>query len=148
MLFRPFDFQKWVTLGFCAFLANLGIGSGGGGRFRFDQSWFEQNRQWLIDHYELIVLGVMCFVIFVAIVSTLVMWLSSRGQFLFVAGVARDQAAVRAPWSEFREQGSSLFWFRVWFSFAIFLVVLAAIAPFVPPDAGPPRSDPLWFTDR
>jgi len=142
MLFRPFDFQKWITLGFCAFLANLGFGSGGGGgggnggfggpgggggNADSPEELIEQGKQWVIDHFEWIVLGVMCFVIFVAIVSTLVMWLSSRGQFLFVAGVARDRAEVREPWREFRELGNSLFWFRVWFSLAIFLVLLAAL---------------------
>lgn len=142
MLFRPFDFQKWITLGFCAFLANLGFGSGGGGgggngnfggaggrgaNADSPGELFEQGRQWVIDHFEVLFLGVICVVIAIAVISTLVMWLSSRGQFLFVAGVARDRAAVREPWREFREQGNSLFWFRVWFSLVIFLLLLAAL---------------------
>ncbi|MBX3412979.1 MAG: hypothetical protein KF708_09855 [Pirellulales bacterium] len=137
MLFRPFDVQKWVTLGFCSFLANLGLNSGGGGgnggfggQFRPAQKpdeAFESIKQWTIDHYELMVAVVLCIVVGFAIISTLIMWLSSRGQFLFLAGVARDRAAVREPWREFREQGNSLFWFNVWFGFALFLVVLAAL---------------------
>lgn len=35
ILFKPFNFAKWVTLGFCAWLASLG-GGGGGGNFNFN----------------------------------------------------------------------------------------------------------------
>ena len=31
MLFKPFDLSKWLTIGFCAWLAQLGHGGGGGG---------------------------------------------------------------------------------------------------------------------
>ena len=30
VLFRPFDFAKWITLGVCAWLVQLGDGGGGG----------------------------------------------------------------------------------------------------------------------
>ena len=35
ILFKPYNFAKWVTLGFCAWIAYLGE-SGGGGRFNFN----------------------------------------------------------------------------------------------------------------
>ena len=31
MLFQPFDFSKWIIIGFCAWLASLGESGGGGG---------------------------------------------------------------------------------------------------------------------
>ena len=31
ILFQPFDFGKWLRLGFCAFLMGLAEGGGGGG---------------------------------------------------------------------------------------------------------------------
>ena len=31
MLFKPFDLAKWITIGFCAWLAGLGESGGGGG---------------------------------------------------------------------------------------------------------------------
>src|ERR1017187_9545305 len=31
VLFKPFDFTKWIILGFCAWLAGLGESGGGGG---------------------------------------------------------------------------------------------------------------------
>ena len=33
MLFKPFDLTKWITIGFCAWLAGLGESGGGGGGF-------------------------------------------------------------------------------------------------------------------
>ena len=30
MLFKPFDLAKWITIGFCAWLAGLGESGGGG----------------------------------------------------------------------------------------------------------------------
>ncbi|HWB59674.1 MAG TPA: hypothetical protein VG733_09280, partial [Chthoniobacteraceae bacterium] len=40
VLFRPFDFGKWITIGFCAWLASLGGGGGGGGGFNFNSGGF------------------------------------------------------------------------------------------------------------
>ncbi len=33
MLFKPFNLTKWITIGFCAWLAGFGESGGGGGGF-------------------------------------------------------------------------------------------------------------------
>jgi hypothetical protein len=40
-------------------------------------------------------------------------WLSSRGSFLFLNGVATNQTEVAIPWNEFVREGNSLFRFRL-----------------------------------
>ena len=42
MLFKPFDLAKWVTIGFCAWLAGLGE-SGGGGGFNYNLNDHRRN---------------------------------------------------------------------------------------------------------
>jgi hypothetical protein len=54
---------------------------------------------------------------FLALVSialwVVLTWLSSRGSFLFLNGVATNQTEVASPWNEFVREGNSLFRFRL-----------------------------------
>ncbi len=43
----------------------------------------------------------------------LVLWLSSRGKFMFLHCVALDKAEVEVPWRKFAGAANSLFWFRL-----------------------------------
>jgi hypothetical protein len=66
-------------------------------------------------------------VIFVG-VWLLLLWLSSRGRFMFLYCVAQNKAEVTDPWHRFQGHASSLFAFRA----VVGLITLgAAIAPFV-----------------
>jgi hypothetical protein len=124
MLFQPFDIGKWFTVGFCAWLAYLGEKggnfnfnpySGSGGRPGPGQSPREvidqavhfvmQNLYWIIP------LAVALFLVSLAL-GMLLVWLSSRGKFMFLYCVALDRAEVKRPWSEFVREGNSLFWFQ------------------------------------
>jgi hypothetical protein len=136
ILFRPFDLGKWFVLGFCAFLAQLGEGGfnlnfhgggssprgggpGQGAREALQEAW-----HWIGDNlYWLLPLALAIVAVSVAI-GLLLAWLSSRGKFMFLAGVARNRAAVVAPWREFKTLGNSLFWFRLLFGFAALAVFL------------------------
>ena len=120
ILFEPMQARKWFVLGFCAFLANLGSG----GSYNFNGNpWNQSNRQggpdfrsaadWITGHLPLVIaLGVALFVLILAL-SILFLWLSSRGQFMFLDGVARNQADIVQPWTRFRDQGNRLFRFRL-----------------------------------
>lgn len=68
----------------------------------------------------------------------LILWLSSRGRFMFLHCVALDKAEVSEPWSKYGSEANSLFWFRVVLSLmGTFLilpvlgVIIAAIARMV-----------------
>lgn len=129
ILFTPFNLEKWISLGFCAWLAMLGQGGGGGisgNPFRglnqrnsqpqireTIQSWIPKaeayvstNVMWLVPLAAVLVVAAIA-------VWIVVLWLSSRGQFMFLDGVAKNRGAVSEPWKEFAVQGDSLFLFRM-----------------------------------
>jgi hypothetical protein len=128
MLFRPFDLSKWIIVGFCAWLA--GLGESGGTGLGFHQGFngqgnngapvAEQFRQ-MFDRVSLYVMANLNWIIplaaflFVAMLSIglLILWLNSRGKFMFLHCVALDRAEVEIPWTQYSAQGNSLFWFRL-----------------------------------
>lgn len=134
VLFRPFDPAKWFTIGFCAWLAYLGQAgtgtgysyhggpSGGGedlshavGRAR---DFVMHNLSWLLPlAATLLIVGL--------VVGILIVWLSSRGRFMFLHCVALDKAEISEPWKQFVREGNSLFWFRL----GIGLIGLVLVVP-------------------
>ncbi len=142
MLFAPFDLTKWLVVGFGCWLAYLtdgGLGGGGGGgpswtADRSDDSDAATLTAWewtdLQDQGCLLGCGALFafLVAFVLVLIPLLIWLSSRGHFVFLDNVIRNRAEVKEPWSRYAVQGNSLFFWRIGFLFAaIFLVLVAAI---------------------
>jgi hypothetical protein len=128
MLFKPFDLGKWFTIGFCAWLAMLGESGGGfsgnygGGNHTNSNSGnvgesfrhgFEQARDFTLDNLYWIVPAVVGLVIFLLALWLLILWLSSRGKFMFLHCVALDKAEVGEPWGKFSAEAGSLFKFRI-----------------------------------
>jgi len=136
MLFKPFDFAKWFTIGFCAWLAILG--QGGGFNFNFNPSFShgnsgdispEQVQDFILSHLPLIIgIGSSVFIVSIA-VGIVFLWLSSRGNFMFLSCVAQNKAEVKLPWHKYRQEGNSLFLFRLVVSVISFFVfiILAGI---------------------
>ncbi len=137
ILFRPFDLGKWFIIGFCAWLAYLSQGG-----FNFHgfpgQSRHGDYSPQHIEHFFLSAMPLIIILISIGIVVGLVLfivclWLSSRGQFMFLHCVAKNKAEVKVPWYRFREQGNSLFLFRlaagviVIFFLVLFGVVIALL---------------------
>jgi hypothetical protein len=118
MLFRPFDFGRWFAIGFSAWLANLG--QGGGFNFRIPADSFDSHRgpfhnvrDVCQENILLIVfIAVMVFVVVIA-VWVVLLWLSSRGRFMFLNCVARNTDKIKQPWRDFRKRANSLFLFRL-----------------------------------
>ena len=129
ILFRPFSWRKWFVLGFAAFLAQLGEGGAfnvNGNPFDHAQSVpdFSPVTSWMSAHLPLVIaLGAILFVLFMGLV-VLFLWLSSRGQFLFLDGVVRDQPGIVEPWARFRALADQLFRFRL----LLFLATVALLA--------------------
>jgi hypothetical protein len=123
ILFRPFNLGKWFTIGFCAWLAYLGSGGGGGPHFNIPSRPSEQRpeiaegintaKEYLMDNlFWIIPLIVIGAVIMIGI-GFLIAWLNSRGRFMFLHCVAENKSEVKVPWHKFRKHGNSLFLFRV-----------------------------------
>ena len=117
ILFRPFDLGKWFVIGFCAWLAYLGKGGGGGGpnfrgsgkldeAFHTAKEFVMANLHWIVPVAVTVTLvGIILWLVFT--------WLSSRGRFMFLHCVAENKAEVKAPWAKFRQHANSLFLFRI-----------------------------------
>jgi hypothetical protein len=140
ILFHPFDLVKWLTIGFCAWLATLGsrggrVGGGGGnfkhGNVQDFQHEIQHLKEDILNNLPIILSVGMVVVIVVLVISLVLMWLKSRGQFMFLDCVAQNKAEVVNPWKRYAAQGNSLFVFNIilWlaglFASAVFLVPLA-----------------------
>jgi hypothetical protein len=108
VLFEPFEMGKWFVIGFCAWLATL-TQIFGGGSFRHRGTSPAQAKAWILEHLPLIISiglgGIVICIVF--------LWLSSRGRFMFLHCVSENKAEVKVPWHKFRDQGNSLFGFRL-----------------------------------
>jgi len=137
ILFDPFDLKKWFVLGFCAWLSRLGEG-GGGGNIRVPGGGgqpggpgcgeFAHAKEWVLAHIVLIVTIAAAIFLLCMALWLLLLWLKSRGKFMFLDGVVHNRAAVRQPWREYKERANSLFWFLVILgviSLGVLLLILA-----------------------
>lgn len=131
-LFQPFDINKWIRIGFTAWLAGLADcsgGSGGGnqagkGKFNFDEFFRlpETVTEWLHAHpvwTGLIISGI----VLAVVIISLFIWLSSRGKFMFLHNVVNTRNDIQYPWIEYKKEGNSLFkwrFFFLWFVIIIF----------------------------
>ncbi|MHC4130518.1 MAG: DUF7544 domain-containing protein [Planctomycetota bacterium] len=116
ILFQPFNIEKWFVIGFCAWLSILCDGGGGGGGnirnvpsrgdLNHAKEAFLENLPWLIP-------AVVFFFIIGIALGILLLWVSSRGKFMFLHCVATNRAEVKVPWNKYRREGDSLFLFRL-----------------------------------
>jgi hypothetical protein len=127
ILFKPFDLAKWIILGFCAWLAGLGESGGGGGNFNAGNHYgnirdqpaeqfrhfYHQASDFVMVNLGWIIPVAVLLVLFVVALWLLVLWLSSRGKFMFLHCVALNKAEMAEPWSKFADAANSLFRFRI-----------------------------------
>jgi len=140
ILFEPFDLGKWFVVGFCAWLAYLGQGGGGGGsNFQLPRGHgpggsIEPVKDFVLANLFWIIPTVI-FVLTVAIlIGLLVVWLSSRGRFMFLHCAALNRAEVKVPWAKYHREGNSLFLFRVVVGliyFAAMIILIALLVAFI-----------------
>ena len=145
MLFRPFDLGKWFMLGFAAWLATMGEQGSGGfsnvGRLgdvfnkkggdansRADMTQvFQQAKDWCAANVAtvtwIVVAVVVIILLFVAL-GVVMSWLNSRGKFMLLDNVVRNDQRIAEPWTEFRTEGNSLFWWRFWYGLAVLLPLM------------------------
>src|SRR5437588_2601631 len=141
VLFRPFDLEKWLVIGFAAFLSHL---AGGGTGFNFNPASFRNRGNWdfrttshnfysTSDHVSLwLILFVTAaiFVIVIAVVLVL-LWIGCRGRFILVDWVVRNRGSIKEPWREFREVANSFFGFLLAVVLLFVVMALVAGSPFI-----------------
>jgi hypothetical protein len=123
VLFQPFDVGRWLVIGFCAWLASLGQGGGFPGGFHFGEhhghgrhslrEGLEQARDYVLHNIAWIAPLAIALILVSLTIWLVVLWLSSRGRFMFLHCVALNAAEVRVPWARFAPAADSLFLFRL-----------------------------------
>jgi hypothetical protein len=142
MLFHPFHLERWLVVGFSAFLANLF--GGGGGLFTWNGNFsgreglpafghqFEAVRDHVLTLLEkpvvllAIAFGLVAFGILVLVLA----WLTARARFVFLDNVVTTRGAFVEPWGRYGRLGRSLFLWYAAFSFAWLLPIAVAAMPF------------------
>ncbi len=141
--FRPFDIGKWFVLGFACWLARLTQGGGGGGgSFPMPPigdreaegtssvpEWIESIEPEMFLGGAVLFVAIGCVAVLLFVILPVLLWLSSRGEFIFLDDVVHDKAEIKAPWREYRTEGNSLFLWRLGFIVAIIVGVALALAP-------------------
>ncbi|MGE5313159.1 MAG: hypothetical protein ACM3Q4_00535 [Acidobacteriota bacterium] len=135
ILFTPFDLGKWFALGFTAFLAHLTDSNGGGGGrggapHDVDWDWFfnlpDFLSVWIAEHQVWVALIGAGLILILGLVVVLI-WLSSRGTFMFLDNVVHNRSLIVRPWQEHAHHGDTLFLWRfalTFFSLFLFLEFL------------------------
>ena len=122
ILFEPFDLAKWFVIGFAAWLATF---FNGGFGFNYPRGWGNKDWgwHWRSQHggapfsihnlspwvVPAVVVGLGIFLVLLVIV----LWLNSRGRFMFTDCIVRNRGAIAEPWREFRNEGNGFFVFRL-----------------------------------
>ena len=138
MLFTPFDLSKWFIVGFCAWLAYLGRSGFPNFNFNFnngrhpfgpDGPAMPAMKETVISHLPVIFIMAAILIPIVIIISLILCWLQSRGQFMFVHCVAGNVAEITIPWKKFSRHGNSLFLFKfvLWITGMLLILIPVAI---------------------
>lgn len=139
--FRPFDLGKWFVLGFACWLARLTEGGSGGLNVPVPPIG-ERSAEGAVvpgpvaaigdpEMFGVALVGLVigCAVLFFLVLLPLLLWIGSRGQFMFLDNVVHDRALIQEPWKEFKVEGNSLFLWRLGFIFVALAVVALALTP-------------------
>lgn len=138
MLLRPFDFERWAVVAFAAFLADLA--GGGWSRMhlrvgfpphfdRYVDRPLDLFRDlfagpvWLMWAFPMLVLSLL--------LGVALLWISSRGKFVFLDCMLHGRAAVAEPWRRFGRVGNSLFLWRLGYVALLLFTFGALLAPTV-----------------
>jgi hypothetical protein len=148
LLFRPFDPAKWLVIAFCAWVAGLLDGSGGGGGRggghwdgrgrRIDpESVAEAARQiltaareawhWILSHWGATLLVLVGIPLAIGVILALV-WVTSRFKMIYLDNLVQGRAEIVEPWRRLKTLGDSLFLFRVGFGLAAVALAASLVA--------------------
>ncbi len=136
ILFNPFSFGKWFVIGFGAWLAQLGEGGFGfnytGGSSSPGPatgpsfgSLVTDAINWIHDHLAVVIVLTLLAVCIGFVIYVLLLWLNSRGKFIFLDNLALNRAAIAEPWNKYATLGNNLMWFRMGFQLIAFNLFLA-----------------------
>src|SRR5213080_2901659 len=114
ILFQPFNFEKWLIIGFAAFLTHLN-GSGFNFNLPFGGNWnASPSEQQTVESFWnqltpvwlalIAAIGLLALAFFVFMT-----WIRSRGVFIFIDCIVQNRGAIVLPWKEYRREANSYF---------------------------------------
>jgi len=120
LLFRPFNLVTWLTVGFAAFLSNVGESLGGSSiSHKSDISAPSDVLPWLKDSFSSVPGQIALNSGYLILISAVLLaflllavglaWVEARAKFVLLDNVVRGRGAFQKPWSEYRMEGNSLF---------------------------------------
>jgi hypothetical protein len=140
-LFQPFQLEKWIYVGFASWIAGWGVGGGYGYNWNFPGRPNRSGSQdpervvrdvleqfWTIVSDPAFLPFLLAFVVAAIALGTVLLWLHSRGEFVFIDAVVHDRRAIVAPWNALADQGNSLFVWRLLFGLLVFGAFAAIVA--------------------
>lgn len=132
----PFRFERWLLLGFVAFLDQCGRGGAGmpggnarlpGGGFGDTPAEFSQAAAWAGSHVGLLVGLAAGGLLLIVLFCALVLWINSRGIFMYLEAVAEAPRERGVRFSAHAERAQSLFAWRFVLAMAMLVVVLLLV---------------------
>jgi hypothetical protein len=133
----PFQFERWIALGFVAFLDQCGrgggfgnpfpSGTGGGGGGNGSLPEVDGILEWLTGNFSLVVAGTVGALTLILALTALVLWINSRGIFIYLENVATGRCDVARPWREHAELAGSLFAWRFGLAAATLVSLLTLV---------------------
>jgi hypothetical protein len=139
-LFDAFELGEWFVFGFAWFLASLAkfdgpsvnySGSYGESSFSVDAETPSEFVDQILAAVELwhVIAGLIGLAVFVGLLA-LLLWIGSRGTFIFLDATLRDEAAITEPWSDYQRLGNSLFFVRLLYMLVagVLMIVVPGIA--------------------
>lgn len=97
MLFTPFNFVKWLGLGFTAWLASLteGLTLNFNPPIRaFDSPAADRILPWMQKHPALVISVGTAVIVIILAISLVMSWLSCRGKFMLLDNVLNNRAEI------------------------------------------------------
>lgn len=132
LLFQPFDLNRWFGIGFCAWLAYLGVGGGGSNKpqdaqYTMPKQLFDQS----LEKFSATLVSppataqLLLTLLIVLLFAALLCKLRSRGDFMFLHRWYQPETSVGECWRAARASGHDLFLWRVAFFIIATLVLFA-----------------------
>ncbi len=141
----PIRVERWIVLGFFAFLDQCGRSLSGGGAGVGDGGkqvgdWPGLGRSvgeelahavntattWLAAHAAQVAVGLAFGLIMIGLLVALVLWINARGTFMYLDGVATGRTNVGRAWRQHAAAADSYFAWRLALALAGLVVVLLA----------------------
>jgi hypothetical protein len=133
MLFRPARLETWLVLGFAAWISEFLSGGHTGGQYTWHRDRAREIGERIMEflHNPVVIASAAAIGIVLVVVFIVLLWVSSRGKFIFLDNVVSERPGIVEPWKRFKRQGNSLFIWSLLFGLACLALFAVIALPFI-----------------